>query len=388
MGFAAPLGLLALFALLMPVAIHLLRRRPRRAIQVGSIRHLAGVASARSVRVTEPWLLALRVLLVSLCALVLAEPYMRAGTVERSTRVALVSAALMEPEAAAVTEPLLDSLRSAGAEVRALPAGGDLWSQAREVDAALPEGSSIVLVVPTQVRVTGLRPALRSDVAVRMLDVVPAPLRSIRPSPSAIHRVAFVVADSRSDDARYLRAALSAVADARGDSLEISMLEPDSVDGVAAARGDWIVSLADTMVASEVAAAVRAGALLLTDSAGGAVFGTGVPLEADSPMLVRRVGRGLVFTFRGHFVPADASVALSGALPELIGSIWPDPAPSAAAPDGWHHVTATQLLPSRAAADSDSGRRRAPIGSWLLAAGALLFLVERFVAHRQRAAAA
>ena len=77
MNFAllAPLGLAALGALLLPILLHLARRTPQRRTEFAALRWLAArLRPRRRIRVEEPWLLLLRLLLVACVALLLAQP--------------------------------------------------------------------------------------------------------------------------------------------------------------------------------------------------------------------------------------------------------------------------------------------------------------------------
>src|SRR5688572_5641673 len=69
---AAPLGLLALGALLAPIVIHLVRR-PLRVVRIGSLKSLqAERRPVRSLRWHEGWLLLLRCAILAALALALA----------------------------------------------------------------------------------------------------------------------------------------------------------------------------------------------------------------------------------------------------------------------------------------------------------------------------
>lgn len=76
MFFANPIYLWSLLGVLLPIGIHLWSRRQARTIKVGSIELLEASDSVRSraIRPNEWWLLALRVLIVSLLALILSGP--------------------------------------------------------------------------------------------------------------------------------------------------------------------------------------------------------------------------------------------------------------------------------------------------------------------------
>ena len=76
MHFENPTYLWSLFGVLIPIGIHLWSRREARTIRVGSIELLEASETARSraIRPNEWWLLALRILIVALLALVLSGP--------------------------------------------------------------------------------------------------------------------------------------------------------------------------------------------------------------------------------------------------------------------------------------------------------------------------
>ena len=120
MAWLAPLWLAAVAAVAIPLLIHLRRRWVGRRIRVGSLRHLAGIAMPRRRRLQlrDPWLFALRGLIVALPAVALAEPVITRH--DAAARWALVSPELVLESAA---RPVLDSLRSAGASVRLLAPG-------------------------------------------------------------------------------------------------------------------------------------------------------------------------------------------------------------------------------------------------------------------------
>ena len=76
MFFANPTYLWSLLGVLLPIGIHLWSRRQARTIKVGSIDLLEASDSVRSraIRPNEWWLLALRILIVSLLSLILSGP--------------------------------------------------------------------------------------------------------------------------------------------------------------------------------------------------------------------------------------------------------------------------------------------------------------------------
>ena len=356
MGFAAPLALLGLLLLALPVAIHLRPRRAGRAVRVGSVRHLAGAPPPKRSgrRITEPVLLAVRLAVLGLLALVAAGPYLARGVAAAGRKVALVAIPAGE---SGPGRRILDSLVAAGFEPRAINARADAWQAMRSADASLPPGSAIALVAPERVRAGGARPALASDVSVHLVSSGDAPSSAAAPLVPARRRVRIAAAPARHADARLVTAALRAIAAGRGDTLELTE-----------SAGDWLVWLPDS-AGQRPADTVRGSANLLTD---------GGPPDGP-PFAVTRLGGALAFTFAGRLSADSAELALTGALPELIARVWPDP-PAAGDPT-LRRVPASQLLPERAASRRPGGARL-PVGAPLLVAAALLFLAERWMAHR------
>lgn len=194
MGWLAPAWLVGFVALAIPIIIHLRRRRIGRRVLVGSVRHLSGSATPRSrrLRVRNPWLLLLRLAVLSALVLALAGPLLS------RVRAAPRHWTLIAPELARDTaflhhDPLLDSLKRAGGEqhllapgLPALTDGGDagsaenreqadLWSLLREADGRLPDGSSITVVTPARLALaTGTRPPIAAAVALRSPAAPPA----------------------------------------------------------------------------------------------------------------------------------------------------------------------------------------------------------------------
>lgn len=116
--FSTPLWLTALATLAIPIALHLWSRRPRRLIQVGSLRHLKQLPppSARSARLSQPLLLLLRLAILAAIVLALAGPSFAGAALGLPTSLTLVEPSLL-------ADPLLDSLRRAQATVRLLAPG-------------------------------------------------------------------------------------------------------------------------------------------------------------------------------------------------------------------------------------------------------------------------
>jgi hypothetical protein len=357
MGFGWPLGLATLAALVVPLLIHLARRRPRRPVLVGTLRHLPARTPRRArSRIVEPWLLALRMLILALLAFVTAGAYIRSDPPAAAPRALLALPVGLSDDSLRRLLPGLDSLM-AGREVHRLPMA-DLWSELGELDATLPSGSSIHVVAPLALPVSGARPALASTITLHRFEgnrEIAGPAHSRRVLPVRI------VADPSSRIAAWRHeAAFHAVAELRGDSLVL---------GDAEMGGDgWIVWLADSAPSPGVLEEVRAGATLLLPAAGSRPAGD---------IAIEPIGRGRIFT-----APGIRDPAVDAAFPELIARIWPTPASLAPARLPVLHVSTTQLLPAGGSGPRRPGAPRTPLDRVLLAAALVAFLLERWLSSR------
>ena len=165
----SPLALFALGALAIPAVLHLWRPPPR-TIRVGTLRFFTAPAVRRltKLRWRERLLLFVRLLLLTMLALLLAQPIWRKLPPTEPQRWALI-----EPGVVLEGEPLkrFDELTGRGFEPRELAPGlhrtkgsareqhpahvPDVWSLLREVDARLPAGSSVAVFASD--RLTSLR---------------------------------------------------------------------------------------------------------------------------------------------------------------------------------------------------------------------------------------
>ncbi len=188
MIWLSPLWLAALGALVVPLVIHLRRRRIGRRIRVGSLRHIVGTATprARRLQLHDPWRLLLRCGIVAAIALALAGPLFRHSS-PRAEYWVLIAPDVLADSRLLADDPLLDSLRHAGTAVRSLSPGfepttlgiqtaaerpipPDAWSLLRDADHRLPPGSSIMVVLrPRVASFRGDRPALGAPVEVRLV---------------------------------------------------------------------------------------------------------------------------------------------------------------------------------------------------------------------------
>jgi hypothetical protein len=113
--FSSPFWLISLLAVAVPVAIHLLSRRAGKKIKVGSIRFLEASPSHRrkSLKLGEIPLLLLRVALIAVLALLLAQPFWQQKR-ESEPRGWIFVAAELLPNLSRAHQHLIDSLVAAG----------------------------------------------------------------------------------------------------------------------------------------------------------------------------------------------------------------------------------------------------------------------------------
>lgn len=182
--FSAPLWLLGLIALAIPLILHLWSRRPRNVIRVGTLKHVELTADARSwsARLTEPLLLAVRLALLITLIFALAGLRLPARRSAGSGgSLVLVDPALLSPD---VKFAFLDSIRREHEPVRLLvtglpkyqldtdgklekpfPRSDDIWAVLAEAsDVVGPRGVLHVVARPRLAALAGTRPQLRSRV--------------------------------------------------------------------------------------------------------------------------------------------------------------------------------------------------------------------------------
>lgn len=121
MFFLNPLFLWTLLGLAVPVAIHLWSKKQGKTIKVGSVKFLQESDSrkSRSIKLNEFFLLLLRMLIITILALILAEPHIK-HKIENSEITYLVEASLLT--SSSEVKKLTDSLNNT-AEVRFLQTG-------------------------------------------------------------------------------------------------------------------------------------------------------------------------------------------------------------------------------------------------------------------------
>jgi len=380
----APLGLVALAALALPLLIHLVRRLELTQTEFAALRWVAErVRPRRRLRFERPWLLLLRLALLALLALLLARPMLTAPGaparrwvvvapgVERSTAQAAVGTLDADWHWLAPGFPRLDD----AAPAAAIP----ISSLLRELDADLPAGSALSVVVPQELAgLDGERPRLA-----HALDwhVVPGRMQDVAaPTPATPTRLVVRYAVDAKAAQTYLRAAVAA-----WNQREPHRYELDAGPASAPIPSDaaWLVWLAPPT--SALTQWIERGGIALTannaDSEGEPVW-----RDDHGRVLARRhvAGHGQTIALTGVFAPSDLPILLDAAFPDRLLSVFagapPAPTRASAAARPLHDAG----IASGAAQSLAAAR---PLDAWLALLIAGLFLLERAVATRARAQA-
>lgn len=371
-----PAALAALAALELPLLIHLARRQQQRPTMFAALRWLrAQPRPRRRLRFDEPWLLALRLLLLTLLALFLARPALL-GVSDLQPRL-LVAPGV---DAAAIDEARADAAVDARWLAPGFPAldqpppqgGIPFASLLREFDAGLAPGAPLAVLVSQRLAgADGGRLRLTREVEWRVAPggdwpepaTIPAPSMAIRHD--AAHR----------EGARYLRALAQAwqdETDARIDVAEAASLPGGEADLVAWLRedplpGEWLA-----WVRQGGQALLPAGAPWPAEAEGVVVWRD----EAGAPLLVAvPQGEGRLLRFTRPLAPAAMPQLLEPGFPTALREVLqPLPAPTA--------VAAADYAPETGAPPSASAPH--DLRPWFALAIALLFLLERWLASGRR----
>jgi hypothetical protein len=377
----APLGLLALLALAIPVVIHIARRTETRSIDFAALRWLeARPNPRRSVTVDERALLALRLLLLALTAVWLARPALWNAS---DTRPVVAVAPGVDAETlAAMTDGtdrviwLAPGFPAVGGPLPA--ADRNLGSLIRQLDAELPADTSVAVVVPATLdRADAERPRLSRQVDWR---VGPEATGSQAPIPSRPLSLAVRHAPGSEEAVRYFRAAATAwtAADARLDFDAATIDRPVGRDVGA------LVWLASGPVPDWIVAWVRDGGTILT------ALDATLPVESETtpvwrddagaPLaLVGALGRGRVIRVTRTLDPSSIPALVEPSFPDaLMAMMRPVPAPA--------RVAAATHAPITGAAPYDQPPLN--LRPWLALLIAVIFAAERWTATRRQRAVA
>ncbi|WP_293394194.1 BatA domain-containing protein [Nevskia sp.] len=376
-SFAAAFGWLALAALAIPIAIHLIRRRAARDVPFAALAWLAArTPPRRQWRLDDRWLLAVRLLLIALLAALLAEPLWRSSGKADTAAVYVAPGIDANAARAAIDAPLADwHWLAAGAPSLDHPAPAAdprmLQSLIRELDRELPAATKLSIVVPTELAgLDGERLRLGREVVWRSLPAVSVS-QELAPAAQPF-RIAIRTASDQPVAASVARA-LSAAWQAAGIAIEVDE-QPLGVP-ISKDSGLLIVSGSELDEATQALASNGLN-LLLGDP--DAKTGEVLLRDADGqPLLRRQAAR--IYALAGPLDPVAWPALLDPQLPAaLLKLLRPAVPPRDRAP-------AVSVAPLRAAVDSAGPAR--PLTPWFALAIALLWLIERLLATRRRSEA-
>ncbi|MDP1026743.1 BatA domain-containing protein [Sphingomonas sp. KR1UV-12] len=356
MMLAAPLGLVALLGWAVPLAVHLARRTETRPTDFAALKWLRQKPRPRHrPRFDERPLLAVRLVLIALIALWLARP-MLPGSADRSPVTAFAPGTVP-----GTGEGRRLWLAPGFPPVeQAVAGGGPVDSLIRQLDADLPAGVALTVVVPERLAgVDAERPKLSRAVTWRVVPGGPV----VRPAMAAVPELVVRYAPERAGQLRWWRA----VGAAWGRPVAVAGTE---VPVPAGAR--HLVWLAGGPLPAAVRDWVAGGGTVLVpvDSpANGAVVwrdALGAPLAEAA-----KLGRGRIVRLTRDLTPAAMPELLEADFPaELRAVLAPLPAPSV--------VMARDYAPLTGGPASDEPVRdlRLPLALGI----ALLWLIERWLA--------
>ena len=370
----APLGLAALAALVLPLLIHLRRRTEEVPVDFAALRWLdLRPKPRRKLRFDELVLLALRLLLVALLALLLAQPALL-GWEDKRPRILVAPG--VDPAAARDAAGPGADIRWIAPGFPALDGAGptepaQTASLIREFDSELPPGVPLTVVVPPVLGGVDAAP-LRLTRRVEW-QIVEGAARTVPPASPVSPALAVRHAAGAEGPVRYLRAAAQAWSEeprfvaSTGSDLPprdhvLVWLTPGPVPPKVT---DW-VSAGGTAVLSEAAqvAMPDTTTALWRD-------GFGNTLVEGAPL-----GAGRLLRFTRPLVPAAMPELVSAEFPTRLRDLITPPAPPPA------RVAAAAFTPS-------AGVRPFPLAplelsSWLGLLIALIFLTERLLAMRPK----
>jgi Aerotolerance regulator N-terminal len=374
----APLGLAALAALVVPLLIHLKRRTEEVPLDFAALRWLeARPRPKRRIRFDEWLLLALRLLLVALLALLLARPAVL-GWEDDAPRV--LAAPGVDPAAArkaAGAEADLRWIAPGFPEVGAgaPPARAEVSSLIRQYDAELPGAAALTILAPPVLDGVDAAPLrLTRKVTWR---VIAGAADTRAPAAPPAPALALRHAEGQGGAARFFRAAAAAWSDApkfdtsTGDDVPprgtvLVWLKPGRVP---AALTDWVSEGGTALLGERAEVAMPAAtATLWRDETGGALVEGGV------------LGAGRIARFTRPLEPAAMPDLLSGNFPAILRDLVTPPAPPPA------RVSAAAIVPVAGVALFPLPPRE--LSAWLAVLIAGLFLGERWLASRRRRFAA
>lgn len=367
MGLLAPLALLAIAAIIVPLAIHIARRSEIQTIDFAALRWLRQRPKPRSRLRFDEWpLLLVRIALIALIALLLARPVWTMA--ERPVAyVAVVPGAdlralppRVEAHWVAPLFPPIDQPQP----VEPLP----IASLIRQLDAQLPIGTPLTLIVPRRLAgADGGLIQLSHKVEWRIVDGAPRPEMPTKARPMAL---TIRTNEAHRGSLRYLTGAATAW-QVNADAGNVDSHLPDSSRILIWMDGGTIPDRLARWV-SEGGTALLASDMIKVDGpyAPSWVDKDGAPLIEEA-----KYGKGRLLRFTRPLTAAT--------MPELLEADFPDHlmARLRGAPSLPTQVMATDYAPTTGGRSGEAAPKNA--APWIALIIAALFLLERWMATRR-----
>lgn len=382
-GLLFPLGLAALAALIVPLVIHIARRTEEKPTDFAALRWLRQKPRPKSrLRFDERLLLAIRLLLLALVALWLAQPAVF-GAADSRPYVAVVPGVDLARAGEIEDQPVADYRRAhwlapgfPEATTPAPPTAGTAAtvSLMRQLDADLPAETPLVLMVPEVLSgVDAERPRLSRRVEWR---VAPGRPQAAQVAPEVFPPLSVRHDAGHSSGLTYLRAAAAAWApEGREADLDVAGLDaplPGPERRLAWLAGGslppelvrWVEQGGVVMVASDAVAPEGPRAVVWRDA-------LGAPLaEAQA------IGKGRLIRLTRPLIPAQTPQLLEADFPDRLAALLqPVPTPPT-------RVLAADHAPLTGAAHAEP----APLDlrPWLAVLIGIVLLGERWLAASRR----
>lgn len=370
-----PAALAALLAVAVPLAIHIARRTETRTIDFAALRWLnPNPKPVQRLQLDERLLLAVRIALIVAVAFALARPVLRPSGDERPV-VAFAPGigAAQTPDNGARRVWLAPGFP--GADRAAPPQAGELSSLIRQLDAELPTGTSLTLVLPPAFDADGGRLVLSRKVTWKVAPVNAASsAKPQRTPPSLVVRYAA----ERTEAVQYFRAAAAAYAAPAFDAAPVDQPLP--------VQAKTLIWLSGAPLSDAVLSWIeRGGVVLLADDAPSPVEGTKTVVWRDAmaePLAVEgRHGQGRVLQLTRPLAPKSLPALVEPDFPDRLWTLLdPPPAPA--------RVAALDYAPALGEAGPALTFNPHPIDlrPWLAVLIAALFAGERWLATRRNRA--
>lgn len=377
-------GLAALAALAVPMLLHLIRRAEYQTTPFAAMRWIrAQQRQQKRLRLRDLPLLLLRLLVLALLAVLLAQPVLR-GDATAANHWVLVAPGVDVGKAR-------DRLQSgdhdaATADWRwlapgfptvsgsATPATPDSASLLREIDAELPASSRMTVVVPAVVDgLDGERPSLSRDIEWIVIDgsmpVMPA-VDDARQTRLLVHydETQPAVADT-----------ISALEKAWQIEWPNVLIDRAALDATLPDDARWLLWLSPQRPGSLQRWMENGGVAVATPTTGDATVVDTEPVWRDGDQNViassQRIGKGRLISLSGAFTPSQLPALLDPDFPQRLHHLFAGP------PYAPTRAFAEALKPIRAANAASTAQEslatRTPLDIWFALAIAVLFAIER-----------